>query len=116
MLMWERPATAPSPSRSAAARKARRVALQGSPLVAMEDDGFVRVPLDAGLGAVLLPVDMLRRGMARFERLWVRWTGPLGLAWRQKTVEFAKVFPVLPESGRCTTRARASSSATRSRD
>jgi len=73
------------------------VALQGSPLVAAEDEGRVRVPLEAGRGAVLVPLDMLRRGLARFERLWVRWTGPLGLAWRQSTVELGAAFPVLPD-------------------
>jgi len=44
-----------------------------------------------------VPLDMLRRGIARFERLWVRWTGPLGLAWRQSTVELGAAFPVLPD-------------------
>ena len=37
---------------------------------------------NAGRGAVLLPLEMLRRGTARFEQLWLRWTGPLGLAWQ----------------------------------
>ncbi len=73
------------------------VALQNSPLVASDDDGRVRVPLDGGRGAVLLPLEMLRRGVARFERLWLRWTGPLGLAWQQGTVEIGATFPVLPD-------------------
>jgi uncharacterized protein (DUF58 family) len=73
------------------------VALQSSPLVAAEDDGRVRVPLDAGRGAVLLPLEMVRRGIARFERLWLRWTGPLGLAWQQRAIETDAAFPVLPD-------------------
>ena len=73
------------------------VALQGSPLIAAEDDGRVRVPLEGGRGAVVMPLEMLRRGLARFEQLWVRWTGPLGLAWRQSTVELGATFPVLPD-------------------
>jgi uncharacterized protein (DUF58 family) len=73
------------------------VALQSSPLVAAGDDGRLRVPLHEGRGAALLPLDMIRRGMARFERLWVRWTGPLGLAWNQGTVELNAAFPVLPD-------------------
>jgi uncharacterized protein (DUF58 family) len=73
------------------------VALQNSPLVASEDDGRVRVPLDGGRGAVLLPLEMIRRGVARFERLWLRWTGPLGLAWQQGTVDIGAAFPVLPD-------------------
>jgi len=73
------------------------VALQASPLIAIENDGRVRVPLAGGKGAVLLPLEMVRRGVARFERLWLRWTGPLGLAWRQSTVEVGGSFPVLPD-------------------
>lgn len=73
------------------------LALQSSPLVAPEDDGVARVPLDGGRGAVLVPLHMLRRGLARFERLWLRWTGPLGLAWNQGTVEVGASFPVLPD-------------------
>jgi uncharacterized protein (DUF58 family) len=73
------------------------VALQTSPLVTAEDDGRARVPLQDGRGAVLMPLEMLRRGVARFERLWLRWTGPLGLAWNQGTVELGAGFPVLPD-------------------
>lgn len=73
------------------------VAFQGSPFVAAADEGRVRIPLQEGRGAALVPIDMLRRGMARFDRLWLRWTGPLGLAWRQRTVELGSEFPVLPD-------------------
>jgi uncharacterized protein (DUF58 family) len=73
------------------------VALQASPLVAAEDDGRTCVPLQDGRGAVLMPLEMLRRGVARFEKLWLRWTGPLGLAWNQGTVEIGAAFPVLPD-------------------
>jgi uncharacterized protein (DUF58 family) len=73
------------------------VALQNPPLIAAEDDGRVRVPLEGGRGAVLVPLEMLRRGLARFERLWLRWTGPLGLAWNQGTVELGAAFAVLPD-------------------
>jgi uncharacterized protein (DUF58 family) len=73
------------------------VALQASPLVSADDDGRARVPLEGGRGAVLMPLEMVRRGKARFERLWLRWTGPLGLAWNQGTVELGAAFPVLPD-------------------
>jgi uncharacterized protein (DUF58 family) len=73
------------------------VALEASPLIAAEDGGRARVPLKQGHGAVLVPLEMVRRGIARFERLWLRWTGPLGLAWNQGTVELGAVFPVLPD-------------------
>ena len=73
------------------------VAFHGSPLVAAEDDGRIQVPLNDGRGGVLVPLEMLRRGMVRFDRLWLRWTGRLGLAWRQKTVELESEFPVVPD-------------------
>ena len=73
------------------------VALEPPPLVRIDEDGRARVPLDGGLGAILLPLEMLRRGVARFERIWVRWTGPLGLAWSQKTVALDGNFPILPD-------------------
>jgi uncharacterized protein (DUF58 family) len=73
------------------------VALQSSPLVGVEDDGHVRIPLKEGRGAVLLPLEMLRRGLARFEQLWLRWTGPLGLAWKQDVLAVDGAFPILPD-------------------
>jgi uncharacterized protein (DUF58 family) len=73
------------------------VALEPPPLVRIDDDGRAKVPLDGGLGAILLPLEMLRRGVARFERVWVRWTGPLGLAWSQKVVAIDDKFPILPD-------------------
>jgi uncharacterized protein (DUF58 family) len=73
------------------------IAMQNSPLVSAEDDGRARIPLEDGRGAVLLSLEMVRRGIARFERLWLRWRGPLGLAWNQGTVEVDAAFPVLPD-------------------
>jgi uncharacterized protein (DUF58 family) len=55
------------------------------------------VPLKGGLGAVLMPLEMKRRGLARFERLWLRWTGPLGLTWQQRSFPLDAVMPVLPD-------------------
>lgn len=72
-------------------------ALQNSALVAAENEGRLHLSLERGKGAVLLPLQMLRRGMARFERIWLRWTGPLGLAWHQKDVVIDASFPVLPD-------------------
>lgn len=37
-----------------------------------------------------------RRGNASIDRMWLRWQGPLGLAWRQKEEMFDLVVPVLP--------------------
>lgn len=81
---------------AASPRKAL-VALANSQFVETEADGRILVPLKGGEGAVLMPLHMLRRGIARFERLWLRWTGPLGLAWNQRTVGLDIAFPVLPD-------------------
>jgi uncharacterized protein (DUF58 family) len=77
--------------------RSAHVALQASPLVGVEDDGRVRIPLEQGRGAVLMPLEMLRRGLARFEQLWLRWTGPLGLAWKQDVLAVDGAFPILPD-------------------
>jgi uncharacterized protein (DUF58 family) len=73
------------------------VALQESPLIAIQDFGRARVPLEGGQGAVLVSLEMLRRGIARFEHLWIRWTGPFGLAWNQGSIKLEAAFPVLPD-------------------
>ena len=39
---------------------------------------------------------MVRRGVARFDRFWLRWTGPLGLVWHQRILDTASTFPILP--------------------
>ena len=77
--------------------RAAHVALHGSPLVETEDDGRARIPLEGGRGAAFLPLQMMRRGTAHFERLWVRWTGPLGLIWRQGSILLEQAFPILPD-------------------
>ena len=40
------------------------VALQNMPIIALENDGLTRVPLDSGRGAVLVTLGMVRRGIA----------------------------------------------------
>jgi uncharacterized protein (DUF58 family) len=73
------------------------VALHTSALVSADDDGRARISLEEGRGAIFLPLQMLRRGLARFEHLWIRWTGPLGLIWQQRSVQLDQAFPILPD-------------------
>lgn len=73
------------------------VALAAGPLVEVADDGRLWVPLERGRGAALLPLTTLRRGTARIDRLWLRWRGPFGLAWQQRTVPVAAALPILPD-------------------
>ena len=77
--------------------RSAQVALHTSPLVSADDDGRARILLEAGRGAIFLPLQMLRRGLARFERLWVRWSGPLGLVWQQGSIPLDQAFPILPD-------------------
>ncbi|MBS0478180.1 MAG: DUF58 domain-containing protein, partial [Proteobacteria bacterium] len=41
--------------------------------------------------------DTLRRGTARFEQLWVRWRGPLGLIWKGKRITSDASLAILPD-------------------
>lgn len=59
------------------------VALEGDPLLTMSDEGRQWIALEGGAGEAVLPIVAIRRGTARVERLWLRWTGPLGLVWKQ---------------------------------
>jgi uncharacterized protein (DUF58 family) len=76
---------------------AAAVALGANPLIALEDDGRAWVALEEGRGAALLPLAMARRGLARLDRLWLRWQGPLRLAWRQRQIGLDIFFPILPD-------------------
>jgi uncharacterized protein (DUF58 family) len=73
------------------------VALAANPLIEPEDDGRLLVRLDEGRGAALLPLLMARRGAGRLEQLWLRWRGPLRLAWRQRRIDLDSTLLVLPD-------------------
>jgi len=81
------------------------IALENSPLLMMSDEGRLWLELTGGAGEGILPIVTVRRGTARVEKLWLRWTGPLGLAWKQaqrpaslRTIILPDVRPVR-ESG-----------------
>ena len=79
------------------AARSAEVAIDGPEQVEIADYGRLRLFLERGLGAAVVPMIMLRRGLARFDQLWIRWTGPLGLVWRQVQVSADKAFPILPD-------------------
>jgi uncharacterized protein (DUF58 family) len=81
------------------AKSVRRaeVALPTCPLVAAENTHRLHLSLSSGAGAAHFTLGVLRRGMARFDRLWLRWTGPLGLVWHQRVVDTPNAFPILPD-------------------
>ena len=78
-------------------RGVAQVALARDPLVVVAGDGRVDVPLDDGRGAAALVLTATRRGTARFESIWVRWAGPLGLVWQQERIDDAHPLPILPD-------------------
>ena len=43
-----------------------------------------------------VPLTPLRRGGGELKRLWLRWSGPLGLAWKQKAAPIDIVVPIIP--------------------
>jgi uncharacterized protein (DUF58 family) len=83
----------------AGARRPARaeVAVAANALVGVEDDGRLWIELEAGKGAALLPLVMARRGVGRIEQLWLRWRGPLGLAWRQRRIDLGAAILILPD-------------------
>ena len=73
------------------------VAVSANALIALEDDGRLWMALEDGRGAALLPLRMARRGTGRLERLWLRWRGPLGLTWRQRSMELESAVLIMPD-------------------
>lgn len=73
------------------------VAITADGLVEIADDGRAPVVLENGRGAVAIPVDTKRRGVARFPRIWVRWAGPLGLIWKERRFASEARLAILPD-------------------
>jgi uncharacterized protein (DUF58 family) len=53
--------------------------------------------LPANGGTLDLEFDALRRGIASFDRLWLRWRGPFGLIWNQVVLPMERKVAVLPD-------------------
>ncbi len=74
-----------------------QVALAPDPLLMVAEATALDVALVAGRGAGTIALTPLRRGTARLDTLWVRWAGPLGLAWRQVRIDEDRTLPILPD-------------------
>jgi len=55
-----------------------------------------RIAVAANMAPVEFAITPLRRGESRFERIWIRWRSPLGLAWRQHVETLDRAVPVIP--------------------
>lgn len=73
------------------------VALAADPLLDMADDGRRWLTLTHGSGTGAVPIVARRRGTARITRWWIRWRGPLGLAWRQRSLAGEASVAILPD-------------------
>jgi len=80
-----------------AAPRRAEVAIASDALVEIADDGRASVALTKGRGAVALPVETRRRGTARFDQIWVRWRGPIGLAWKGKRIASDASLAIMPD-------------------
>jgi uncharacterized protein (DUF58 family) len=57
----------------------------------------LRLPVQAEAVTARFAVRPNRRGEGRLERLWVRWRGPLGLVWKQRTLEIDHAIAITPD-------------------
>jgi len=76
---------------------AAEVALAPDPLLEIENEGRLWVLLQGGRGTGLTSLVPHRRGIARIDRLWVRWRGRLGLVWKQRTLPCDAQLSVHPD-------------------
>jgi len=75
--------------------RSAQVALDIGPRLALASDRQDVDIVDRS-GQAEFALSVRRRGQGRFERLWVRWPGPIGLAWLQKTQELDRTIPIVP--------------------
>jgi len=55
-----------------------------------------RQPVEGNSSTAQFALVPLRRGEGHVERLWLRWQGPLGLSWKQRTEDLARTVSIMP--------------------
>ena len=73
------------------------VALDSDPLLAAPAGSIRTVEIHDGEALAVFRQEAVRRGTARLEKVWVRWLGPLGLAWKQKSLRLGQEILVVPD-------------------
>ncbi|SEN25051.1 Uncharacterized conserved protein, DUF58 family, contains vWF domain [Sphingomonas gellani] len=76
--------------------RSAEVAVATDPLLTPDND-VTTVALKDGRGAAAIVLHATRRGHARVETAWLRWRGPLRLAWRQTIVAAPAETLILPD-------------------
>ncbi|HEX7822035.1 MAG TPA: DUF58 domain-containing protein [Sphingobium sp.] len=73
-------------------------ALQTDALLIPIKDGTAWLALSEGNGTGRVPLHAARRGTAHIGKVWLRWSGPLGLVWKQRVLSVtATTLLILPD-------------------
>ncbi|MFD1786797.1 DUF58 domain-containing protein [Sphingomonas floccifaciens] len=73
------------------------VAIGGNGLIVPADADVTAIDLTDGHGRFAIPYRAVRRGTARLDRLWLRWSGPFGLAWKQRDIALDATSAIVPD-------------------
>ena len=68
--------------------------LDAAPSLLAQRDGIVNLGVDQ-IGTITIDVQATRRGLARVDRIWLRWSGPLGLMRRELIWHIGVDIPVI---------------------
>ncbi len=71
-------------------------ALGGNALIERSDD-TEWLGLANGTGRFDIPYRAVKRGTATLDKLWLRWPGPLGLAWKQRVIALNAESAIVPD-------------------
>lgn len=74
-----------------------QVAMPADPMVEFEDEGQLWIPLERGGGVGAVAFVARRRGRLHLDRLWIRWRGRMGLAWKQRTLPIGAQVDIHPD-------------------
>lgn len=81
--------------RSGSARPALEFAIATGPRLVPRADDRVRLAPDEA--TALIAFTAVRRGTDGLRQLWIRWTGPLGLVWRQRVETITRNVVITPD-------------------
>lgn len=74
-----------------------QVAIRTDALLEHDEDDLPWLALNDGRGAGVIGMRAARRGTTRADRLWLRWRGSLGLAWKQRVTPVDLSIAIMPD-------------------